>query len=294
MTEFLVKYGEISLKGANRMAFEKRLMRNIARRLPRGAARVRRTWGRVFLAVEDAHADEAARILAASFGVVSYARVARFAKTEAAFPQAADFLAGELAAGRGQSSFKIEASREDKQFSLDSYGIACLLGDLLRARLPGITVDVRRPDATVRVERHAYFGANDGAHLLCHLGRRRPARADGPDRFVGDDDAVCLLRLNARQSRRHLTPHDGLRAARVALVHRFSDAQDGHQTCREHCVDLGVDEGVRLAEELPTLRVTDDDVRAQTGQHPQRDLACECALRLGVGVLRTDSDAGAR
>ena len=164
MTEFLVKYGEISLKGANRMAFEKRLMRNIARRLPRGAARVRRTWGRVFLAVEDAHADEAARILSASFGVVSYARVARFAKTEAAFPQAADFLAGELAAGRGQSSFKIEASREDKQFSLDSYGIACLLGDLLRARLPGITVDVRRPDATVRVEVRDHIYVYAGQH----------------------------------------------------------------------------------------------------------------------------------
>ena len=152
MTEFLVKYGEISLKGANRMAFEKRLMRNIARRLPRGTARVRRTWGRVFLAVEDSLADDAAGILAASFGVVSYARVARFEKSEASFPRAADFAARELAAGGERRSFKIEASREDKQFSLNSYDIACLLGDLLRARLPGFKVDVRRPDATVRVE----------------------------------------------------------------------------------------------------------------------------------------------
>ncbi|MDE0027403.1 MAG: tRNA 4-thiouridine(8) synthase ThiI [Spirochaetaceae bacterium] len=152
MTEFIVKYGEISLKGANRLAFEQRLMRNIARRLPRKAARVRRTWGRVFLAVEDALADEAARALAATFGIVSYARVARFEKTEASFPRAADFIAAELAAGGGQRSFKVEASREDKQFGLNSYDIACLLGDLLRARLPGFTVDVRRPDATVRVE----------------------------------------------------------------------------------------------------------------------------------------------
>ena len=152
MTEFIVKYGEISLKGANRMAFEQRLMRNITRRLPRKAARVRRTWGRVFLTVEDALADAAAGALAATFGVVSYARVARFDKTEASFPPAADFVAAQLAAGHGQRSFKVEASREDKRFGMNSYAIACLLGDLLRARLPGFKVDVRRPDATVRVE----------------------------------------------------------------------------------------------------------------------------------------------
>lgn len=152
MTEFLVKYGEISLKGANRMAFEQRLMRNIARRLPRRAARVRRTWGRVFLAVESAVAGDAARVLAATFGVVSYARVGRFAKSEQSFDAVADFIADQLAGGPGGRSFKVEASREDKQFALNSYDIACLLGDLLRARLPGFTVDVRRPDVTVRVE----------------------------------------------------------------------------------------------------------------------------------------------
>ena len=162
MTEFIVKYGEISLKGANRMAFEQRLMRNITRRLPRKAARVRRTWGRVYLAVEDALAEQAGRALAATFGVVSYARVARFDKTEAVFPRAADFVAAELAAGPGQRTFKVEASREDKQFGLNSYDISCLLGDLLRARLPEFKVDVRRPDVTVRVEvrDHVYVYAD--------------------------------------------------------------------------------------------------------------------------------------
>ena len=150
--EFLVKYGEISLKGANRMAFEQRLMRNIARRLPRKTARVRRTWGRIYLSVEDALADEAASILATTFGVVSYAPVARFDKTEESFPRAADSIAAQLATAGGRRSFKVEASREDKRFSLNSYDIACLLGDLLRARLPEFKVDVHRPDVTVRVE----------------------------------------------------------------------------------------------------------------------------------------------
>ena len=179
MTEFLVKYGEISLKGANRLAFEQRLMRNIARRLPRRAAQVRRTWGRVFMTVEDHLAAEAEHILASTFGVVSYARMAGFAKRAESFPQVADFVAAELAGSRAESarslrdpeddeypsagsarapalpgprSFKVEATREDKRFALNSYEIACLLGDLLRARLPDFTVDVRQPGATVRVE----------------------------------------------------------------------------------------------------------------------------------------------
>ena len=152
MTEFLVKYGEISLKGANRTAFEQRLMRNIVARLPRAAARARRTWGRVFVTVDDRFADAAGQVLAATFGVVSFARVLQFPKAATVFPQAADAVAAELAAGPPPRSFKVEARREDKSFSLTSYDIACLLGDLLRERLPEATVDVHRPQVTVNVE----------------------------------------------------------------------------------------------------------------------------------------------
>ena len=152
MTEFLVKYGEISLKGANRAAFERRLIRNIVSRLPRAAARARRTWGRIFVTVEDQFAAAAEQILAATFGVVSFARVLRFPKTEAVFPEAADALAAELGAGPAPRSFKVEARREDKSFALTSYDIAYLLGDLLRERMPEVTVDVHRPEVTVNVE----------------------------------------------------------------------------------------------------------------------------------------------
>lgn len=152
MTEFLIKYGEISLKGANRAAFERRLLRNIAARLPPEAARARRIWGRMFLTVDDRLAAAAEQILAATFGVVSFARVLRFAKTETAFPQAADAIAADLAAGEPPRSFKVEARREDKSFALTSYDIAYLLGDLLRARMPQVAVDVRRPEVTVNVE----------------------------------------------------------------------------------------------------------------------------------------------
>ena len=152
MTQFLVKYGEISLKGANRAAFERRLMRNIVSRLPPGTARARRTWGRVFVTVEDQVADTTAQILAATFGVVSFARALQLPKDPDSLPAAADLVAAELAGGTCPRSFKVEARRDDKSFPLTSYQIACLLGDLVRERLPEITVDVHRPEVTLQVE----------------------------------------------------------------------------------------------------------------------------------------------
>lgn len=150
--EFLVKYGEISLKGANRTAFEQRLLRNIVARLPRGAARARRTSGRMFVTVDETLAEAAEQVLATTFGVVSFARVMRFPKRESVFPQAADAIAADLDGGPPPRSFKVEARREDKRFPLTSYDLACLLGDLLRERLPQSKVDVRRPEVTVNVE----------------------------------------------------------------------------------------------------------------------------------------------
>ncbi len=149
MTLFLVKYGEIALKGANRSEFEYRLVRNIAARLPRGAARIRRTWGRLYVEVAQTHAAAAAEALGSTFGVVAYAPVLLLDKHPDALAQAADLLAPELDPA---ASFKVEATREDKTFPLTSYQIACILGDQLRARVPGLAVDVRRPRVTVRVE----------------------------------------------------------------------------------------------------------------------------------------------
>ena len=169
-TRFLIKYGEISLKGANRADFENRLARNIVRRLPPRAARIRKTWGRLYLEVAAEHTAAAAEALGSTFGVVAYAPVLQLDKHPDALARVADLLAAELANGAadaptgaatGQASgratgepttFKVEASREDKAFPLTSYQIACILGDQLRARVPGLAVDVHRPQVTVRVE----------------------------------------------------------------------------------------------------------------------------------------------
>ena len=148
---FLVKYGEISLKGANRRQFEERLIGQIHRQLTGVPHRVRRVWGRLF--VED-YADSAAvaRALGDTFGIVSYAEAAVVARDAGALDAAAVAMAGRLAAAAPSPTFKVDARRSDKEYPLTSYQIACRLGDLIRSAQPGLRVDLSDPGFVLSVE----------------------------------------------------------------------------------------------------------------------------------------------
>ena len=148
---FLVKYGEISLKGANRRQFEERLIGQIHRQLTGVPHRVRRVWGRLF--VED-YADSAAvaRALGDTFGIVSYAEAAVVPRDAGALDAAAVALAGRLAAAAPSPTFKVDARRSDKGYPLTSYQIACRLGDLIRPAQPALRVDLSDPGFVLSVE----------------------------------------------------------------------------------------------------------------------------------------------
>lgn len=148
---FLVKYGEISLKGANRRQFEERLIGQIHRQLTGVPHRVRRVWGRLF--VED-YADSAAvaRALGDTFGIVSYAEAAVVPRDAGALDAAAVALAGRLSAAAPSPTFKVDARRSDKGYPLTSYQIACRLGDLIRAAQPALRVDLSDPGFVLSVE----------------------------------------------------------------------------------------------------------------------------------------------
>ena len=81
MVTFLIKYGEISLKGKNRIKFENRLIRNITRRLSPEISSIRKTRGRIFLEIADQYEQDLAKIIESTFGVVSYAKVIQTTKS---------------------------------------------------------------------------------------------------------------------------------------------------------------------------------------------------------------------
>ncbi len=146
---YLIKYGELQLKGQNRGQFEHRLCANIRRALGAGSELERR-HGRLLLRSSAAE-PAVRRVLERTFGIVGFSRALQVDKDPAQLEVAALELAPGLSAERGPR-FKIEARRSDKSFPLDSYGIACRLGALLRERVPGLVVDLHRPDWVLNVE----------------------------------------------------------------------------------------------------------------------------------------------
>jgi thiamine biosynthesis protein ThiI len=147
---YLIKYGELTLKGGNRGSFERRLCANIRRQLADPRAVLDRRKGRLYLRT-GAEAQAVRRALAHTFGIVAFSEALQTDKEMGAIREAALRLGRELAVSAGPR-FKIEARRSDKSFAPDSYGIACDLGELLRTGVPGLVVDLHHPDWVLNVE----------------------------------------------------------------------------------------------------------------------------------------------
>ena len=150
---FLLKLGEIILKGANRQAFEDRLRSNVARRMrPFGDFNVYITQSTVYVEPqsEDCDMDGAWDACGTVFGVISMCRCRGCEKDlDSIFRTALDYLGDDLAAAH---SFKVESKRADKRFPLTSIQISQEIGGRLAEQFPDLAVDVHNPDYTVYVE----------------------------------------------------------------------------------------------------------------------------------------------
>ena len=160
---FLLKLGEVVLKGLNRRSFEDRLVANVARRLKScGSFQVYIRQSTIYAEPTTDTCDMEAAWAAARqvFGVVSVARAVPCEKTvEAIVETAKDYLADAFAAAR---SFKVESKRADKNYPMNSIQVSQAVGGELAEAFPGVAVDVHDPDLTVHVEireKHAYVHA---------------------------------------------------------------------------------------------------------------------------------------
>ena len=153
---FLIKNGEIALKGNNRGHFEDVLMRNIRRRLHAlGEVKIRKSQSTIVVEpLEGMDMEEAADIIGKVFGIAAYSRAAvvkkDFAEISAVAPE---YLRSQLMEAK---KFKVEARRSDKSFPMNSPQISCELGAVLLQAFPHLTVDVHEPDVTVTVEVRDY------------------------------------------------------------------------------------------------------------------------------------------
>lgn len=150
---FLLKLGEIVLKGANKRQFESRLRQNVRRRMKKfGEFDVYIMQSTVYVEPKDELADvdgawEACRSI---FGVVSLCRCRPCEKKlDAIFEAIENYLGDDLDCAK---SFKVESKRSDKAFPMTSIQISQEIGGRLAEAHPGVAVDVHHPDYTVYVE----------------------------------------------------------------------------------------------------------------------------------------------
>ena len=150
---FLMKLGEIVLKGANKRQFESKLRQNVRRRMrPFGEFDVYIMQSTVYVEPlnEEADVEGAWDACHSIFGVVSLCRCRPCEKNLDAIYEAVEaYLGDDLDCAE---SFKVESKRSDKTFPLTSIGISQEIGGRLAEAHPNCRVDVHKPAYVVHVE----------------------------------------------------------------------------------------------------------------------------------------------
>ncbi len=151
---FLIKYGEIGLKGKNRYVFEDALMKRIRYALKDiGEFEVYKERGRVYIdALGEYDYDSAIEALTRVFGIVAICPVVHVnsKKWENMTQAVGDHM--ENIYGNRQLTFKVEARRADKSFPKDSMTINADMGEYLLDRFDNLKVNVHEPDVLINIE----------------------------------------------------------------------------------------------------------------------------------------------
>ena len=152
---FLIKYGEIAIKGKNRHVFEEALERQIKRNLRdcEGEFAVERQTGRIFIrCLSDYDYDELVGALTRVFGIIW---ICPCVLTEI---KSFDETAGEIVRYIGEAfpdrhvSFKVKARRPNKKYPIHTMDLNAMIGEKILDAYPEMTVDVHHPDFELNVE----------------------------------------------------------------------------------------------------------------------------------------------
>ena len=152
---FLLKYGEIGIKGKNRYLFEDALVRQIRFALKGvdGNFQVYKSQARIYVDCEgDYDYEDTIEHLQRVFGLVGICPVVRM--EDAGFEQLKkDVVAymDEMYPDK-ELTFKVEARRARKTYPKSSMEINCDLGEAVLEAFPQIRVDVHKPDVMLHVE----------------------------------------------------------------------------------------------------------------------------------------------
>jgi thiamine biosynthesis protein ThiI len=147
---FLVRYGEIGLKGKNRHQFEDKLIRNMEKVLQTNGvqATIEKSYGRIYVPIEN-NLEQISASLKRVFGIVSFSPCLRLPLDLEEVKAAA---LKDMLNYQGKKTFKVATKRAYKGFAHDSYAISREVGGHILMNDPGWTVDVKNPEVIINVE----------------------------------------------------------------------------------------------------------------------------------------------
>ncbi|MBQ6998957.1 MAG: tRNA 4-thiouridine(8) synthase ThiI [Clostridia bacterium] len=149
----LVRYGEIILKGLNRPIFEDALVRNIRHRLRNeGEYKIYKSQATIYIEPKegDEQTDRIHEKLKKIFGIVSIVVAYKTDKSMEGIYNIIPESIGDIL--KNAKTFKVEAKRSDKKFSLKSPQICEEVGGFILDNYPHLTVDVHNPEVVVHAE----------------------------------------------------------------------------------------------------------------------------------------------
>ena len=152
---FLIKYGEIGIKGKNRYLFEDALMNQIRFSLKNvdGTFEVTKEQGRIYVeAKSEFEYDEVLEALKRVFGIVEICPMVQVESTDFEGISAAVLDYIDKTYKDKNFTFKVDARRAKKKFPMNSMDINMEMGHRILEKFPEMKVDVHTPDVYFHIE----------------------------------------------------------------------------------------------------------------------------------------------
>ncbi|HYE67972.1 MAG TPA: THUMP domain-containing protein, partial [Anaerovoracaceae bacterium] len=151
---FIVRCGEVALKGLNKPYFERMLVDRIKRSLKKyDGVEVKRNEGLIFVrALKELDSDKIVADISRVFGVASISPAIETASDMDEIGQAAVEYMLRLIEKKGVKTFKVDAKRADKNFPIKSPDIAKIIGAKVLIGCKVLKVDVHHPDCLLFVD----------------------------------------------------------------------------------------------------------------------------------------------
>ena len=147
----ILRFGEMMLKGKNRKRFERSVMIQIRKVLSSFPdVRYIPEFGRVYVELGGAAYEETSAALQRVFGLASFSPAYHAPLELEAIQETA--LRMMQALPKQPATFKVTVRRVNKEFPHDSQQMNYLVGGYVLQAMPGLQVDVRKPEVELRVE----------------------------------------------------------------------------------------------------------------------------------------------